>query len=71
MLPSLAGPPVQGYPRGMAQLIDSPTEFVMTPMQIDTWNRNTVGPPLLQAASSLVVRCLRIMSMLFLITLIS
>jgi len=30
-----------GYPKGMAQLIDSPTEFVMTPMQIDTWNRNT------------------------------
>merc|ERR1719326_1141609 len=30
-----------GYPKGMAQLLDSPTEFVMTPMQIDTWNRNT------------------------------
>lgn len=25
----------------MAQLLDSPTEFIMTPMQIDTWNRNT------------------------------
>ncbi len=30
-----------GYPRGVAQLIDSPEEFVITPMQIDTWNRNT------------------------------
>jgi len=29
-----------GFPKGMAQLIDSPSYFVMTPMQIDTWNRN-------------------------------
>lgn len=30
-----------GYPKGFAQLIDSPEDFVMTPMQIDTWNRDT------------------------------
>ena len=34
-----------GYPQyktmGNAQLLDSIQEFVMTPMQIDTWNRNT------------------------------
>lgn len=29
-----------GYPPGMAQLIDSPQEFQITPMQIDTWNRD-------------------------------
>ena len=33
-----------GYPQyknqGNAQLLASPTEFVMTPMQIDTWNRD-------------------------------
>ena len=26
-----------GYPKGFAQLIDSPTEFVMTPMQVNRW----------------------------------
>lgn len=30
-----------GYPPKRAQLIDSPTDFQITPMQIDTWNRNT------------------------------
>merc|ERR1719272_1445625 len=30
-----------GYPEGNAQLIDSIEDFVMTPMQIDTWNRNS------------------------------
>ena len=29
-----------GYPPGMAQIIDSPTAFQITPMQIDTWNRD-------------------------------
>ena len=29
-----------GYPPGMAQLLDSPEYFIMTPMNIDTWNRN-------------------------------
>lgn len=28
-----------GYPKGFAQLVESPEEFVMYPMQIDTWNR--------------------------------
>ena len=28
-----------GYAPGYAQLIDSPTAFQITPMQIDTWNR--------------------------------
>ena len=28
------------YPAGMAQLLESPEYFVMTPMNIDTWNRN-------------------------------
>ena len=42
-----------GYPRGMAQLIDSPTEFVITPMQIDTWNRNTTyGEPFVPGPES-------------------
>ena len=31
-----------GYPPGTAQLIDSPTSFVATPMQIDTWNRDAM-----------------------------
>lgn len=29
-----------GYPKGYAQLIQSPDTFSVTPMQIDTWNRN-------------------------------
>eukprot|EP00041_Stephanoeca_diplocostata_P021125 m.486046 g.486046 ORF g.486046 m.486046 type:complete len:898 (+) comp21742_c0_seq1:58-2751(+) len=29
-----------GYAPGYAQVIDSPTEFQLTPMQIDTWNRD-------------------------------
>ena len=29
-----------GYPPGTAQLISSPHSFVITPMQIDTWNRD-------------------------------
>lgn len=29
-----------GYPKGYAQIIESPDEFIVTPMQIDTWNRN-------------------------------
>jgi hypothetical protein len=36
-----------GYAPGYAQVIDSPTEFQITPMQIDTWNRdkmNLTGP---------------------------
>ena len=28
-----------GYAPGYAQVIDSPTAFQITPMQIDTWNR--------------------------------
>merc|ERR1712142_280236 len=32
-----------GYPRGMAQLIDSPTAFHIQPMQIDTKNRHYNG----------------------------
>ena len=36
-----------GFAPGYAQVIDSPTEFQITPMQIDTWNRdhmNVTGP---------------------------
>eukprot|EP00658_Telonema_sp_P-2_P055629 TRINITY_DN44215_c0_g1_i1.p1 TRINITY_DN44215_c0_g1~~TRINITY_DN44215_c0_g1_i1.p1 ORF type:complete len:708 (-),score=147.60 TRINITY_DN44215_c0_g1_i1:102-2225(-) len=36
-----------GYAPGFAQVIDSPTQFQITPMQIDTWNRdrmNVTGP---------------------------
>merc|ERR1719347_1357820 len=33
-----------GYPRGMAQLIESPTTFHIQPMQIDTKNRHYDGP---------------------------
>merc|ERR1719288_283266 len=32
-----------GYPKGMAQLIDSPTTFHIQPMQIDTKNRHYNG----------------------------
>lgn len=31
-----------GYPRGYAQLIESPDVFKISPMQIDTWNRETM-----------------------------
>jgi len=45
-----------GYPRGMAQLIDSPTTFHIQPMQIDTKNRHYNGsdfkPDLLPKASA-------------------
>merc|ERR1712012_870445 len=45
-----------GYPRGMAQLIDSPTTFHLQPMQIDTKNRHYNGsdfkPDLLPKASA-------------------
>lgn len=45
-----------GYPKGMAQLIDSPTEFHIQPMQIDTKNRHYNGtgfkPDLLPASSA-------------------
>jgi len=33
-----------GYPKGMAQLIESPTTFHIQPMQIDTKNRDYPGP---------------------------
>lgn len=36
-----------GYAPGYAQVIESPTQFQITPMQIDTWNRdhmNLTGP---------------------------
>lgn len=29
-----------GYPRGFAELVDSPVSFSIEPMQIDTWNRD-------------------------------
>eukprot|EP00980_Cylindrotheca_fusiformis_P031435 scaffold26366_cov117-Cylindrotheca_fusiformis.AAC.6 len=29
-----------GYPKGYAQIIESPDQFDISPMQIDTWNRN-------------------------------
>jgi hypothetical protein len=32
-----------GYPKGFAQLIESPTAFHIQPMQIDTWNREYNG----------------------------
>jgi hypothetical protein len=32
-----------GYPKGYAQLIDSPTAWRIQPMQIDTWNRDYNG----------------------------
>merc|ERR1712012_633752 len=45
-----------GYPRGMAQLIDSPSTFHLQPMQIDTKNRHYNGsdfkPDLLPKASA-------------------
>ena len=34
-----------GYPPGTAQLISSPHSFVITPMQIDTWNRELMDGP--------------------------
>lgn len=34
-----------GYPPGTAQLIDSPHSIVLTPMQIDTWNREKMAGP--------------------------
>jgi hypothetical protein len=37
-----------GYAPGYAQIIESPTQFQITPMQIDTWNRdkmNLTGSP--------------------------
>lgn len=30
----------EGYPKGYAQIIELPDTFQITPMQIDTWNRN-------------------------------
>ena len=33
-----------GYPRGYAQLIQSPNTFQINPMQIDTYNRDAPGP---------------------------
>ena len=45
-----------GYPQGnggLAQLIDSPQSFTITPMQIDTWNRNTsYGDPFVPGPES-------------------
>merc|ERR1719236_196466 len=32
-----------GYAPGYAQVIDSPTQFQITPMQIDTWNRDKMN----------------------------
>eukprot|EP00403_Amphidinium_massartii_P006684 CAMPEP_0178382090 /NCGR_PEP_ID=MMETSP0689_2-20121128/6317_1 /TAXON_ID=160604 /ORGANISM="Amphidinium massartii, Strain CS-259" /LENGTH=525 /DNA_ID=CAMNT_0020002289 /DNA_START=98 /DNA_END=1675 /DNA_ORIENTATION=- len=32
-----------GYAPGYVQVIDSPTKFQMTPMQIDTWNRDRMN----------------------------
>ena len=32
-----------GYPKGYAQLLQSPEVFSITPMQIDTWNRDYNG----------------------------
>lgn len=32
-----------GYPKGYAQLLQSPNTFLLTPMQIDTWNREEIG----------------------------
>ena len=32
-----------GYPSGYAQLIHSPSEWIVEPMQIDTHNRNMVA----------------------------
>merc|ERR550539_1979583 len=44
-----------GYPKGFAQLVESPTTFHIQPMQIDTKNRNYNGtdfkPDLMPAAS--------------------
>lgn len=34
-----------GYPKGYAQLIESPNSFQLTPMQIDTWNREKMDSP--------------------------
>mmetsp|Transcript_6279 Transcript_6279/g.17704 ORF Transcript_6279/g.17704 Transcript_6279/m.17704 type:complete len:1276 (+) Transcript_6279:1-3828(+) len=45
-----------GYPRGYAQLIESPDTFHVTPMQVDTWNREmkdaryVAGGPLPQSS---------------------
>jgi hypothetical protein len=32
-----------GYPKGHAQLVESPASFHLQPMQIDTWNRSNVN----------------------------
>lgn len=32
-----------GYPPGFAQVVASPTQFQITPMQIDTWNREKMN----------------------------
>ncbi len=32
-----------GYAPGMAQIINSPREVAITPMQIDTWNRDKMN----------------------------
>jgi len=34
-----------GYPKGFAQLIESPDTFQTIPMQIDTWNREEMDSP--------------------------
>eukprot|EP00040_Diaphanoeca_grandis_P018294 m.96161 g.96161 ORF g.96161 m.96161 type:complete len:848 (-) comp26871_c0_seq2:157-2700(-) len=36
---------LHAYPPGNAQLIDSPHAFTLTPMQIDTWNRDKMAGP--------------------------
>lgn len=33
-----------GYPKGYAQLLESPDTFHISPMQIDTWNRTMASP---------------------------
>ena len=45
-----------GYPPGTAQLIDSPHSFVITPMQIDTWNRDKMDGPVTTPPNHFVVR---------------
>lgn len=39
-----------GFPKGFAQFVDSPATFVMSPMQIDTWNRYALIPTTFQRA---------------------
>jgi hypothetical protein len=55
-----------GYPAKYAQLLESPTHFTITPMQIDTWNRNTsYGEPFVPGPESAASAAPRTVSILY------